>query len=99
MLVLLDGWMVVRFVGVTRVPLCARVSCVRPVCESRLPPVSFYRYSVCPGSPRCLFTGTVMKPFLLNACARAARHKSRADPLAPYRTRYWVFFYHMISRM
>ena len=30
-LVLLDGWMVVRFVGVTRVPLCARVSCVRPV--------------------------------------------------------------------
>ena len=42
MLVLLDGWMVVRFVGVTRVPLCARVSC--DACVSRL--------------ARCLFTGT-----------------------------------------
>ena len=42
-LVLLDGWMVVRFVGVARVPLCARVSCVRPVCVPA-PPVSFYRY-------------------------------------------------------
>jgi hypothetical protein len=42
-LVLLDGWMVVRFVGVPRVPLCARVSCVRPVCVPA-PPVSFYRY-------------------------------------------------------
>ena len=38
------GWMVVRFVRVIRVPACARVSRV-----SR----------VCPGSPRCLFTGTV----------------------------------------
>ena len=37
------GWMVVRFVRVIRVPACARVSRV-----SR----------VCPGSPRCLFTGT-----------------------------------------
>ena len=35
--------MVVRFVRVIRVPACARVSRV-----SR----------VCPGSPRCLFTGT-----------------------------------------
>ena len=38
--------MVVRFVGVIRVPLCARVSRVCPVCVpcvSRLPPVSFYR--------------------------------------------------------
>ena len=34
-------WMVVRFVGVIRVPVCARVSRVCPV--SRLPPVSFYR--------------------------------------------------------
>ena len=32
-------WMVVRFVCVIRVPVCARVS------------------RVCPGSPRCLFTG------------------------------------------
>ena len=39
MLVLLDGWMVVRFVGVTRVPLCARVSCVRPVCVPASPGV------------------------------------------------------------
>ena len=39
MLVLLDGWMVVRFVGVTRVPLCARVSCVRPVCVPAPPGV------------------------------------------------------------
>ena len=38
------GWLVVRFVRVIRVLACARVSCV-----SR----------VCPGSPRCLFTGTV----------------------------------------
>ena len=38
-LVLLDGWMVVRFVGVTRVPLCARVSCVRPVCVPAPPGV------------------------------------------------------------
>ena len=38
------GWMVVRFVRYIRVPACARVSRV-----SR----------VCPGSPRCLFTGTV----------------------------------------
>ena len=36
-------WMVVRFVRVIRLPACARVSRV-----SR----------VCPGSPRCLFTGT-----------------------------------------
>ena len=42
-------WMVVRFVRVIRVPACARVSRV-----SR----------VCPGSPRCLFTGTV--PILTN---------------------------------
>ena len=39
------GWMVVSFVRVIRVPACARVSRV-----SR----------VCPGSPRCLFTGTVV---------------------------------------
>ena len=38
-LVLLDGWMVVRFVGVTRVPLCARVSCARPVCVPAPPGV------------------------------------------------------------
>ena len=38
------GWFVVRFVRVIRVPACARVSRV-----SR----------VCPGSPRCLFTGYV----------------------------------------
>ena len=37
-----SGWFVVRFVRVIRVPACARVSRV-----SR----------VCPGSPRCLFTG------------------------------------------
>ena len=42
------GWMVVRFVRVIRaVPACARVSRV-----SR----------VCPGSPRCLFTGTLSLP-------------------------------------
>ena len=35
-------WMVVRFVRVIRVPACARVSRVT---------------RVCPGSPRCLFTG------------------------------------------
>ena len=35
----LVGWMVVRFVCVIRVPVCARVS------------------RVCPGPPRCLFTG------------------------------------------
>ena len=40
------GWMVVRFVRVIRVPACARVSRV-----SR----------VCPGSPRCLSTGTVFQ--------------------------------------
>ena len=39
MLVLLDGWMVVRFVGVIRVPLCARVSRVRPVCVPAPPGV------------------------------------------------------------
>ena len=33
-------WMVVRFVCVIRVPVCPCVPCV-----SRLPPVSFYRYS------------------------------------------------------
>ena len=38
------GWMVVRFDRVIRVPACARVSRV-----SR----------VCPGSPRCLFTGSL----------------------------------------
>ena len=38
--------MVVRFVRVIRVPACALVSRV-----SR----------VCPGSPRCLFTGTVRR--------------------------------------
>ena len=53
--------------------LCPCVLCVP--CVSRLPPVSFYRYyatirvpvcarvsvsRVCPGSPRCLFTGTVL---------------------------------------
>ena len=31
-------------------------------CVSRLPPVSFNRYSLCPGSPRYLFTGTVHVP-------------------------------------
>ena len=36
--------MVVRFVGVIRVPLCARVSRVCPVCVP---------------APRCLFTGTI----------------------------------------
>ena len=41
-LVLLDGWMVVRFVGVIRVPLCARVFRFSSR-VSRLPPVSFYR--------------------------------------------------------
>jgi hypothetical protein len=35
--------MAVRFVGVIRVPLCARVSRVCPVCVPA-PPVSFYRY-------------------------------------------------------
>jgi len=43
-------WMVVRFVCVVRVPLCARVSRVCPVCVpcvSRLPPVS-YRYGLKP---------------------------------------------------
>ena len=50
-------WMVVRFVRVIRVPACARVSRV-----SR----------VCPGSLRCLFTGTVpilTKPIPLFVCA------------------------------
>jgi len=36
-------WMVVRFVCVVRVPLCARVSRVCPVCVPA-PPMSFYRY-------------------------------------------------------
>jgi len=36
-------WMVVRFVCVIRVPLCARVSRLRPV---RPGPVSFYRYDI-----------------------------------------------------
>jgi hypothetical protein len=57
----------VRFVYVIRVPVCASASRVCPVCVPA-PPVSFYRYPplcfrvsrvsrVCPGSPRCLFTG------------------------------------------
>jgi hypothetical protein len=48
-------WMVVRFVCVIRVPVCARVPRVCPVCVSRLPRVSLNRYQpVCvPGSPRC----------------------------------------------
>ena len=33
-------WMVVRFVCVIRVPVCARVPRLCPVCVSRLPPVS-----------------------------------------------------------
>ena len=45
--------------------MCPRVRPCVP-CVSRLPPVSFYRYGVsrvsrvCPGSPRCLFTDTVL---------------------------------------
>ena len=38
------GWMVLRFVCVIRVPVCARVSRVCVPCVSRLPPVTFYRY-------------------------------------------------------
>ena len=37
-------WMVLRFVCVIRVPVCARVSRVCVPCVSRLPPVTFYRY-------------------------------------------------------
>jgi hypothetical protein len=46
-LVLLDGWMVVRFVGVTRVPLCVRVSCVRPVCVPAPPGVFLPVHTTC----------------------------------------------------
>ena len=55
------GWMVVRFVRVIRMPACARVSRV-----SR----------VCPGSPRCLFTG-VFEPY--TAIPRGVR-ASREGP-------------------
>ena len=48
--------MVVRFVRVIRVPACARVSRV-----SR----------VCPGSPRCLFTGTTENMFTVLGTNRA----------------------------
>ena len=60
-LVLLDGWMVVRFVVVTRVPLCARVSCVRPVCVPAPPgvflpvPYRFTRAIVFPSSPSSFY--------------------------------------------
>ena len=51
--------MVVRFVCVVRVPLCARVSRVCPVCVPAPPGVILP--GVCPGSPRCLFTGCVSR--------------------------------------
>ena len=50
MLVLLDDWMVVRFVGVIRVRLCARVSRVRPVCVPA-PPGVFLPSTVLVGTP------------------------------------------------
>jgi hypothetical protein len=57
------GGLVLRGFG-----LCGSCVCPVRVSRSRLPPVSFYRYMYrdrffscvreCPGSPRCLFTGT-----------------------------------------
>ncbi len=44
------GYVVLRFVCVIRVPVCARVPCV-----SRLPPVSFYRYVERRGGLRFFF--------------------------------------------
>jgi len=58
------------FLPVAMYRYCTRVPCVP--CVSRLPPVSFYRYCTvrvfrvsreCPGSPRCLFTGTVPRAY------------------------------------
>ena len=67
--------MVVRFVGVIRVPLCARVSRVCPVCVPA-PPVVFLRYML-PG---------VFLPVHVCALGRAASkglHVSFADTLYP----------------
>ena len=53
------------------VRLCLPCARVRPSvpCVSRLPPVSFYRCSrVCPGSPRCLFTGAPPGPLFPGGC-------------------------------
>ena len=50
-----------------RVPVCARVSCV-----SR----------VCPGSPRCLFTGTPYGSLAHRAAAAARRRATVARDLA-----------------
>ena len=68
MLVLLDGWMVVRFVGVT--PL------VRPcvLCVSR----------VCPGSPRCLFTGTFREE--ADDCVHRVRSLTASNAAAVFAT-------------
>ena len=62
------GWMVVRFVRVIRVPACARVSRV-----SR----------VCPGSPRCLFTGYRGDPARYNKVSLYGRrsHRTYRPPL------------------
>jgi hypothetical protein len=54
-------------------------------CVSRLPPVSFYRYRVCPGSPRCLFTGIVVRfvcVVRVPLCVRVSR-VSRVCPGSP----------------
>ena len=78
-----DGSMVVRFVCVIRVPLCARVSRVCSVCDPAPPGERVqYRYStgtsrVCPGSPgvflpvrRSLFESEARKfMWVLHSCA------------------------------
>ena len=79
MLVLLDGWMVVRFVGVTRVPLCARLSCVRPVCVPA-PPVSFYRLAILRRLSETFWDETCetvanLPPCILRASPRLLRNK------------------------
>ena len=78
--------MVVRFVCVIRVPVCARVSCVSRV--SRLPPVSFYRYFTLllyNGSASALVSATA-PPLYLRAPkgVKAARNtRGRANRRGP----------------
>ncbi len=56
----LQVWMVVKFVCVIRVPVCAHGPVWHP---GVFLPVHVFRVSrVCPGSPRCLFTGTCTVP-------------------------------------
>ena len=61
--------MVVRFVCVIRVPVCARVSRVRYPYVSRLPPVSFFGFVVGFGWMVVKFVCVFRVP----ACARVSR--------------------------